>query len=247
MAMARKKNDHAFPELKALLRQRLIAAIAPKNAVDFFAGRGRLLFSVCRGFQAVHAVEKDPAKFAVLKRRAQEQKARSGSGLGVKTYRMNNLEFARAILPGIADVNFMDFDAYGNPHPLIAEVFLHFQVREQTALAITDGGRLSLMRGRRISPGRYLAPGHDNARGLVRSRPLSTLEYELLVRAFWKELANRRGFNIAQFLAFWARGRRVMYYGLIIGPACNPVDQRGPTRSQPLEPEPTPERQAQKA
>ncbi|HUT54600.1 MAG TPA: hypothetical protein VM658_14515 [bacterium] len=236
MTREKKKTDHAFPELKRLLRSRLIRLVAPKAAVDFFAGEGRILAGLYGGFAAVHAVEKDPAKLARLLARAREQAAANRPGPALTAYAMDNRDFVRAILPGLADVTFMDFDAYGNPHPLIAQAFAHHRVRERTAVAVTDGGRMALLRGQRITPAAYQVAAPDHR--LARTRSLSASEYELLVRGFWKELAKKYGLTASYFTASWAKGRRVMYYGLIIAPARDRMDQRGPLGSEPVEPEP---------
>jgi hypothetical protein len=241
MARERLKTDHAFLELKLLIRSRLVREVAPRAVVDFFAGEGRIMTRLYGGFATVHAVDKDPVKLARFC--SENTHARTVVGAGpracprpgrprgdaptphfqdcrrpeVKVYAMDNREFCRIVLPSLSDVTFMDFDAYGNPHPLIALAFDHHRVRERTAVAVTDGGRLALLRGQRITPASYLAAAPDPR--LARTRSLSAFEYELLVRGFWKELAKKHGLAASNFTASWAKGRRVMYYGLIIAPA----------------------------
>ena len=219
-----KKIDHAFLELKLLIRSRLLLSVAPRAAVDFFAGEGRIMAALDGGFTMVHAVERDEARLVRLRAKFHEPDTAGGTRQQVKVYALDNREFCRSILPGLPDVTFMDFDAYGNPHPLIALAFAQHRVQERTAVAVTDGGRMALLRGQRITPAAYqvAAPDHRQAR----SRSLSAFEYQLLVRGFWKELAEKYGLTASNFTACWPKGRRVMYYGLVVEPASRHLDPR---------------------
>jgi len=238
MTGAKKPIDHGFRELKWLLRQRLLAGITPAVAVDLYAGEGRILTELYRGFRQVHAVEKDPDKYDRLQRRIALRLQGPGRPL-VATYRQDNRVFIRERLAKIADVNLLDFDAYGNPHPLIAAVFQVWTPHTRTAIAVTDAGRIPLLRAGRVNLAHYRPGTAAEAKGRpARVRPLSAEEYELLVQGFWRELAERHRFALLDFFGAWAPGRRVLYYGVWIEPDRNLVDRDRPPCPQPLEPQP---------
>lgn len=238
MSSWKHKVDHGSFAIKYLLRKQLIKKIEPSAAVDFYAGEGRLL-SLYAGFPSVHAVEKDPKKWA----RLQQAVSRLYPGR-VRTYLLDNRVFMRAVLPGIAEANLLDFDAYGNPHPAIHECFRRFRPRGRTAIAVTDGGRLALIRGWKINLASYLPGAFDSAPELsARLNPLLVREYELLVNRFWSRLAHARGFQIIETIFAWKKARRVLYYGVVIEPDRHHMDRDRAHPSQPLEPEPDAPRQ----
>jgi hypothetical protein len=220
-----RKVDHGFVEIKRLLCKRLLAMISPSVAVDFFAGQGKIIFELYREFDQVHAVEKNPDKARILNQELLSPANRDLAGK-VRTYCMDNSEFARIRMKFIRSVNLLDFDAYGNPNSLIAGVFNVWKPERRTAIAVTDGGKFALCRGNRVRINSYL-PTEDGELLLqtpgarwpaARVHPLIIEEYELLVRTFWQKLARKHGFLIRDFISSWKKGRMVLYYGLCIEP-----------------------------
>jgi tRNA G37 N-methylase Trm5 len=220
-----RKIDHGFVEIKRLLRKKLLAMISPSVAVDFFAGEGKIICELYREFDQVHAVEKNPAKARMLNQRLLISGNRDLAPK-VRTYCMDNREFARTRMKFIRGVNLLDFDAYGNPNPLIAGVFNAWKPEGTTVIAVTDGGKFALCRGDRVRINSYL-PSEKNEllpaaqgarRPSARVHPLIIKEYELLVRTFWQTLAGKHGFFIKDFIFSWKKGRMVLYYGLCIEP-----------------------------
>ena len=220
-----RKVDHGFVEMKWLLRKKLLALISPSVAVDFFAGEGKIICELYREFGQVHAVEKNPAKVHLLNQGLLSYENRDLTGK-VRNYCMDNRKFARTRMKFIRGVNLLDFDAYGNPNPLIAGVFNAWKPEGRTAIAVTDGGKFALCRGNRVRINSYL-PSEKNelllqVRGArmpaARVHPLIIKEYELLVRTLWRKLAKRHGFLIKDFFLSWKKGRMVLYYGLCIEP-----------------------------
>lgn len=216
MTTRTKKIDHGFKEIKWLIRKRLLSMITPRRAVDFYAGQGKILSSLYCGFQRIYAIEKDPKKWSLLVRNLDE------NDLPVMPYCMDNLDFIRTRLSGIEGINLMDFDAYGNPHPVIRQAFEAFTPNRRTVIAVTDGGWINLCRGRRVRLENYKAaptgPGLSLDSTIAKIHPLVVKEYELLLRSFWRELAEKHGFTIKEFMSAWANGRRVIYYGVCIEP-----------------------------
>ncbi len=248
MCSWKKKRDHGSFELKLLLRKKLIRGITQAAALDLFAGEGRLLLELCAGFERVHAVEKDPAKWSVLTRRLQEE-----GRANVSVWRMDNASFIREVLPGIGGINFIDLDSYGNPLPAVKRLFSVWRPERTTAVAVTDGGRLSFIRGGRVRMKNYL-PGEDKPRipGCkaacpAGTRPLSAGEYELLVKGFWKGLAADMGFSIEDFILAWKKGKGVMYYGMLIRPDKDHMGAHRKAKPQPLEPQQDGQRLHEKA
>jgi len=215
--MKRKKKDHGFIEVKWLMRKGLLEEVRPRVALDLFAGEGVLARSLYCGFKRVHAVEKDPAKARRL-----ELKARQAGLHMIEVHTMDNREFIKNVLPGLSGVTMVDFDAYGNPLPAVKDFFNAWRPWTRTAVAVTDGGRLSISRGCAINMQSYLAGqarGQDLPAGArLKTRPFSPLEYQLMVRAFWQELARIHGFNIMDFVSAWKKGKGVLYYGIVIEP-----------------------------
>jgi hypothetical protein len=218
MSRRKRQVDHGSWELKCLLRRRLLRMVAPASAVDLFAGEGRLLFDLYRRFGEVHAVEKDALKWVRLRGRLEAGEGRDETR--VRTYCLDNRDFVRTRLAQITAVNYLDFDAYGDPHPLIQEAFKVWKPDRRAAIAVTDGGRMGLLRGGRITLGHYRPDlsQETTSSSITRIRPLSAPEYELLVRSFWKEMAGHHHFTVLDFTAIWRRGRRVLYYGVCLEP-----------------------------
>jgi len=230
MLTKKKRVDHGFWEIKFLLRKRMIEMINPRVAVDLYAGKGRLLQALAGHFEQVHAVEKSRHQYAFLTQHLADQPQDQHSPL-IKTYCLDNMKFTRTRLGRIKGINYIDCDAYGNPHPLIAEVLNVWKPGEPSVFAVTDGGRMYVMRGSKIQlykfqprsapPGRFLEQAHAAP---VRARQLSWQQYELLVRSFWKQLAESHNFQIKDFISFWRKRRRVLYYGVCIEPHRDRMD-----------------------
>jgi hypothetical protein len=208
-------RDHQSFELKLLLRRRLLAGLRPEGLCDLCAGQGRLLRALAADFAFCHAVEKNARQAAILEARLREE------GLDhVTVHRMDHEKFVRDLLPGLDAVNFLDVDAYQNPHPLLRLVFSNWRPAGPAAIAVTDGGRLGIVRGQRLRLDQYrgrLPPGAAPGPP-ARAHPLLVAEHELIVRAFWRELAAKRRLVVRDFIAAWPPGRRVLYYGLIVEP-----------------------------
>jgi hypothetical protein len=207
--------DNGAFALKSLLRQRLVDGIRPGTMVDFFAGSGRMLMEVGSRFETIYAVEQDSSRRVQLKTRLGQEPVREWADR-VIVVPGDNRRFVRERLAGIAGINYLDFDAYGNPHPLIRETFAVFRPDRRAAVAVTDGARMALLRGGRLRPEAYGIP--DAGPRVARTRPLSAREYELLVRGFWERLCQDRGFRVTTFISGWRGGRRVLYYGVRLEP-----------------------------
>lgn len=205
-------RDHSSFALKLLLRRRLRDGIAPGALVDFFAGEGRILLAHAGAFGRVRACEQDPGRAGRLRERLHRAGlARAEVLVG------NNRDLVPAMLAGL-EPDFLDFDAYGNPHPLIREVFRSYLPARRAAVAVTDGGRMQLLRGDRFRPADWMFdPGPDD-RLSAPVTPVLRSEHELWVRSFWDRLASDRGLRLVDFFGAWPRGRRVFYYGLWIEP-----------------------------
>ncbi len=219
------KTDHGFPEIKVLLRQKLVRSIDPGNALDLYAGEGRMLASVAPHFLRTDAVEFDPLKFMKLARTIEKHDIRN-----VRLHCMDNTRFIRDRAAGLTGVNYIDLDAYGCPNRLVLELFRNWSPGTRTAFAVTDGGKIHLSRGNRMDPADYF-PGaeeetpeahQDGAGNLgsksVRLRPEIIRDYELLVKSFWKHLGKKHGFRVVEYLSAWKKSRRVIYYGVCIEP-----------------------------
>ncbi len=211
----RRKKDHGFREIKWILRRRLAAGVRPGEAADLYAGDGSLAAGVLGGFERVFAVERSPKKFSALLSRLEAE-----SVSNVIPLRMNNLRFAREIAPRLGGICYLDFDAYGNPAPTIEAFFRDWRPRERVAVAVTDGSRLAMARGGKVKaealwPGR---PGGRRGGQWAKPGPVLAANHELAVKAYWRDLAERKGFAIKGFIDAWKRGRMVYYYGLWIEP-----------------------------
>ncbi len=229
----REKVDHGAFELKWLLRSRLLSAVPPLAAADLFAGEGALALSLLKNFREVHAVEIDRNKAARL-----EKRARAAGLDNLLVHAMDNRRFADEVLPGVRDLTYLDLDAYGCPGPLIGRVFSDLSVERPLAVAVTDGGRLGLLRGA-TTPSAQAWPDarpRSGGAGLARGPRLSAQNYELMVRAFWKELGRIHGFRVRRFLSAWKRGKVVLYYGLEIEPDRNRMDRDREDFAEPVEP-----------
>jgi hypothetical protein len=143
MSRKEKKIDHGFRELKWLLRRRLLAHIEPHTALDLYAGSGRILVDLYGAFQEIHAVEKDGKKYARLCQGLARLRNVGPNGRRLFAYCQDNRAFVRQRIAGIRNINLLDFDAYGDPHPLIQEVFRYWTPATRTAIAVTDAGRLA--------------------------------------------------------------------------------------------------------
>ena len=207
-----KTRDHSGFEVKLLLRRRLRDGVEPAAMVDFFAGEGRLLLALAGAFDRARAVERDLGRADRLRARL------AAAGLDrVQVFTGDNRALAVRALDGL-DPTFLDFDAFGNPHPFIRQVFEIFTVRRKTAIAVTDGSRIQIARAGRVRLCGWRArPGAADEISAA-NHPLLRSGHELLVRAFWDRLAADRGFNVIDFFGAWPRGRRVFYYGLWIEP-----------------------------
>ena len=208
-----KTCDHSAFEVKLLLRRRLRDGVEPDAIVDFYAGEGRLLLAHAGGFARGRAIERDPGRAERLRRRL----AAAGL-LRVEVFTGDNRALAVRVLDGFAPT-FLDFDAFGNPHPFIRDFFKGFEVRRKIAVAVTDGSRIQIARADRVRLCGWRArpgPADENP---AANHPLLRSGHELLVRAFWDRLAADRGFKVIDFFGVWPRGRRVFYYGLWIEPA----------------------------
>lgn len=231
MTRAFRQVDHGWFELKWLLRRRLISMIVPETAVDLFAGTGRLL-PLTAEFKRVYAVDRDPKKLAVLlSRLSPEDRKRVTAQAG------DNRKFVAERLGRIPGINYLDFDAYGNPGVLIERVFRVWRPDRRTAIAVTDAGRLALCFSNRLY-GVGVTAGPEGPSPLVRGHPLVRREYELWVRAFWQRLSRLHQFQVRDFTAVWKKGKKVLYYGVLLEPDASPVAPGGGHPAQPLEPEP---------
>ncbi len=214
----KKQTDNGSPEIKALLRLKLIKRIKPANALDLYAGEGRMLAAVAPAFKRMIAVEKDPHKFIKLCRAVENNVIPNA-----RPHCMDNLRFVKTRLPELEGINYIDLDAYGCPNRLVREIFQSWRPTTQTAFAVTDGGRIYLCRGNRMGPADYFPEnGRDGpasrAGNTVRLPPGLVGDYELLVKNFWKTLAGRYGFRVVDYLSVWRKARRVLYYGVCIEP-----------------------------
>jgi len=207
------KIDNGFPEIKILLRKKLLRNINPENALDLFAGEGRMLRETAPFFRSVYAVEKDPKKYLKLHENIKQQNLENAG-----PHCMEAGLFIKTRLPELAGINFIDLDAYGSPNRVIKELFKNWRPEQRSALAVTDGGKICLCRGNRIRPADYFIEAGAEDQKTVRIRPGLVRDYELLIKSFWKSLARMHGFRITEFLSAWKKSRRVIYYGICIEP-----------------------------
>lgn len=220
-----KPVDNGLIEAKLLLRLRLLEMLDKPRAIDFFAGRGEICARLAPRLGELIAVEKDGRKAAALEFRLGLLHSEGLLAKRPRVFAMDNLKFVRQALPGLPDSQFLDFDAYGCPNRLVREVFNAIAISAPKAVAVTDGGRMSLLRGGDIRLDNYgPAPGENAEHGMpampgrARIRPLSMAEYEALLKQFWRELGRETGFCVTEWLSLWRKGGRVVYYGLQIEP-----------------------------
>ena len=212
MVMKNAPKDNGLPEMKLLLRQKLAEkAGGPGALVDLYAGEGAAAMALSPSFTHVHAVERSPKKARALK-----QKIFSAGHENITVHNMDNKKFADQVLPRVKNIAMLDFDAWGSPAPLISRVFSRFRPEGPVAVAVTDGGRLALMRAG-LTSAAALGLSADTA--MLRAPCLSADEYALLVKKLWEGLAKKRGLIVEHHTAFWRRRWRTLYYGAIVKPA----------------------------
>ncbi|MFO8056114.1 MAG: class I SAM-dependent methyltransferase [bacterium] len=207
-----RKTDHGFREIKLLMRKKLLKNINPGNALDLYAGEGKLLTAMAPAFNSVEAVEKDPVKFMKLERAVRRENLEN-----VRLHFTDNSRFVKSRLPELSAINYIDLDAYGCPNRLIQQLFQNWTPPGRAVFAVTDGGRIYLSCGNRVKLGDYF-PEEEQPKEAARIRPALIRDYELLLKSFWKSLGRRHGFCIVDWLSAWRKSRRVIYYGVCIEP-----------------------------
>jgi hypothetical protein len=212
----KKKVDNGFIELKLLVRKRLMRYIAANTVVDMFSGNGKILERSYLDFDRIYAIEKNPDKSAQL-----ELIKSNSQHCGLKIFRMNNQEFINCELPKIGNIDLLDFDAYGNPNMTIMKTFEKIRLEKTLAIAVTDGGRMNIVRGGKTRMESYFPC--INGEGIkkditIKFRCNTQKGYELLVMKFWERLSLSENFKITNRFFAWKRNRMVLYYGLIIEP-----------------------------
>jgi len=206
-------KDHSNKQIKFLLRQVLLPRIRPKVGLDLFAGRGEIASRLYLDFEELYCVEKNPKSFAFL-----EKRLAGRSKPAVHLHRGDNLKFLADQAAGIRGINLADFDAYGSPNPQIKQFFKSYRVTEPMLIFATDGGKLARMRGRPWHPAWYSVKEPEGL-AAPRYHQVVAQNYELLIRQFWRELAQTDAFRILEFHLYWKQGKLVAYYGLYLEPA----------------------------
>jgi len=209
-----KARDNSSLYLKLLLRKSFLnQKLIEKNiALDLFAGRGEIASRVYSDFQRLHLVEKDGAKFDLLKERFKADRS-------VRLWRMDNLKFIKQELARLlagSELNLVDFDAYGSPNRQVQAFFSVWRVRARILVFATDGGYLARIRGRAFCPRLYFS-GPDQTNGYFYD-PVLAKNYERLIKGFWAELAKEKNFKIDFFKLIWKKGKQVAYYGVLVAP-----------------------------
>ena len=205
-------KDHGNKQIKFLLRQVLLPRIEPKVALDLFAGRGEISARLYSAFREIHCVEQNPRSFAFL-----EERLEGVENPQVHLHRGDNLNFISEQVAGIADINLVDFDAYGSPNPQVKAFFQHYRVSEPMLIFATDGGKLARLRGRLWHPDWY-STREPEGPAAPRYNHTVVQNYELLIRQFWRELGRVYSFRIQIFKLVWKARKGVAYYGILLAP-----------------------------
>jgi hypothetical protein len=139
-AWAQMRKDY---HIKYLNVAKLVEGLeAGKGTIlELFAGRGYITEKIYASLspRRIIAIDKDDYELRLYRRRV--RKALKGKNTAIETYRMDNVEWIREVMPNIdlSDLILVDFDASGCPAKAMKAFFETYRVRGELRIRITDG------------------------------------------------------------------------------------------------------------
>jgi hypothetical protein len=201
--------DAANPEKFAFRRGAIAQDRRRCKVIELRAGVGYLTSRVyARAYQEVVAVEKDPAHFRRLLKRA-------GRFANVRFHHKADADFIKDDLPAHMDFSAVDCDAFGAPGETVTQFFeaVGDRAPRPFLLLLTDGGLLVLRRRAPINLYRHYLLGDDE----VKVPPADLAgRFEEVQEDFVKRLAARHGYSVRPVGALRNHGETVLYSAYVV-------------------------------
>jgi hypothetical protein len=201
--------DAVNPEKFAFRREAMTQDRRRRKVIELRAGVGYLTSRVyARAYQEVVAVEKDPAHFRRLLKRA-------GRFSNVRFYNKADAEFIEDDLLSHMDFSAVDCDAFGAPGETVTRFFeaVGDRAPRPFLLLLTDGGLLALRRRAPINLYRYYLLGDDEVK--VPAADLAG-RLEEVQEGFVTRLAARHDYTVRPVGARRNHGETALYSAYVI-------------------------------